>query len=53
MPYLILLMLGALLFGVSLHLRNQFRKTAHIRRDLHEARANRVLTGLHALRNEE
>lgn len=52
MPYLILLMVSALLLAMSLHLRNQFRKTAHIRRNLQQARANRLLTGLHSLRSK-
>ncbi len=53
MPYLILFMASALIFGFTLHLRKQFQQTAHIRQRLQLARSNRTLNGMHYLRNSK
>jgi hypothetical protein len=50
MPYLIFLMSSALILTIALHLRNQFRQTAHIRQRLQDARKNKTLNAVHYLR---
>ena len=50
MPYLIFLMSTALVLAIVLHLRNQFRQTAHIRRRLEAARTGKTLNAVHHLR---
>lgn len=50
MSYLILLMTGTLILSLALHLRHQFRQTAHIRQSLQHARKENRLSGMHDLR---
>ena len=50
MPYLILFMSTALILTIAMHLRKQFRQTAHIRQRLQHARVNKSVQGMHFLR---
>jgi len=50
MSYFVLFMTISLVLTMAFHLRHQLHKTDSIRKDLHEARNNKVLTGLHSLR---
>lgn len=52
MTYFIFLMTITLILAMAFHLKHQLRKTARIRQDLHEARTNKVLTGLHSIRDK-
>jgi len=52
MSYFILFIPITLVLAMLFHLTHQLLKTARIRQDLHEARTNKVLTGLHTLRGK-
>ena len=53
MSYLVFIMACTLLLAMLLHFRYQFRKTAHVRQTLQEARISRSLIGLHDLRRKD
>jgi len=53
MSYVILLVTLMLLLAMAFYIISQWQKTAQIRQDLHEARRNKILNGLHSLRGEK